>query len=261
MNKAPAFQFYVADYMRDTRCLSLAAKGAWTDCLCAMWFASTRGELTYPLIGFARLFGCTVEQAKSVIDELAEMQVCDCVTHDDGKMTLVNRRMRREAKARKAANNRQLAYTKRKKGVNDATDDGANDEKMMSYSSSSSTNNVSGGGRNSYAPAREKPPPDSSTTTAEIVLTPAEKRMSRDEFAAAMRAEFAHLSDVNAAIAECVQWYRQHRNAAPKRLQVKKWLAGEDEVFDVDKAVSKPDWGEAQNLIARKYGGKATDGA
>jgi hypothetical protein len=85
--------------------------------------------------------------------------------------------------------------------------------------------------------------------------------MTRDEFAAAMKAEFAHLPDVDAAIAECVQWYRQNRGRDPKRSQVKKWLAGEDEVFDVDKAVSKPDWDEAQNLIARKYGGKATNGA
>ena len=49
MAKAPAFQFYVGDYLKDTRSLSLSAKGAWGDLLCYMWNAKTRGMLSKTL--------------------------------------------------------------------------------------------------------------------------------------------------------------------------------------------------------------------
>lgn len=68
--KAPAFQFYVGDWLQDTRALSLSAKGAWIDILCALWRSSSRGTLTLPLIGWARLIGGTVEQTNEVISEL-----------------------------------------------------------------------------------------------------------------------------------------------------------------------------------------------
>jgi uncharacterized protein YdaU (DUF1376 family) len=157
MNKAPAFQFYVADYMRDTRCLSLAAKGAWTDCLCAMWFSSTRGEITYPLIGYARLFGCTVEQAEAVINELVEMQTCNRVTHGDGKVTLTNRRMQREAKEREQANNRQNKYRDRRKQNSNGASDGKSDAAVTLYSSSSSSTTISSNEENSGS-SGGKPP-------------------------------------------------------------------------------------------------------
>jgi hypothetical protein len=103
--KAPAFQFYPGDWIQDTRVLSLAAKGAWIDILCAMWRSQTRGMITLPLIGYSRLIGATVDQTKSVISELVEMGVCDCriddenvtcnadVTNCNGDVTLINRRM------------------------------------------------------------------------------------------------------------------------------------------------------------------------
>lgn len=137
--KAPAFQFYVADYMQDTRMISLAARGAWMDLLCTMWRSPTRGQVTSTIIGYARLFGCTVEQAKAVIDELSDAQVCNSVTDADGKVTLSNRRMMREAKERENANFRQKKYAEKRRRGNDAASDAHNDAGMTAPSSSTSS--------------------------------------------------------------------------------------------------------------------------
>ena len=83
MAKMPAFQFYPGDWIQDTRILSLAAKGAWIDILCALWRSQTRGSLTLPLMGWARLFGCTADQAAAVITGLVDMQICD--SHLNGR--------------------------------------------------------------------------------------------------------------------------------------------------------------------------------
>jgi hypothetical protein len=77
MAKMPAFQFYPGGWIQDTRLLSLAAKVAWIDILCALWRSQTRGSLTLPLMGWARLFGCTADQAAAVITGLVDMQIRD----------------------------------------------------------------------------------------------------------------------------------------------------------------------------------------
>ena len=77
MAKMPAFQFCPGDWIQDTRILSLAAKGAWIDILCALWRSQTRGSLTLPLMGWARLSGCTADQAAAVITGLVDMQIRD----------------------------------------------------------------------------------------------------------------------------------------------------------------------------------------
>lgn len=110
MAKAPADQFYFSDYLRDTRSLSLAAKGAWMDCLCDMWFSVTRGTISKPVVGYARLFGCTVDQAKQVIDEIADLGIGDATTESNGNIKLTNRRMVREEYERELNRNRQARF-------------------------------------------------------------------------------------------------------------------------------------------------------
>jgi uncharacterized protein YdaU (DUF1376 family) len=132
--------------MQDTRMISLAARGAWMDLLCAMWRSQNRGQVTATMIGYARLFGCTVEQAEAVIAEIVDAQVCDSVTQGDGKVTLTNRRMLREAKERENANLRQKRYRRKERREGDADRNGRNNGKVTppSSSSSSSATNVAG---------------------------------------------------------------------------------------------------------------------
>lgn len=93
--KLPFLQFFPADYMRDTRVLSLAAKGGWVDILCMLHGASIRGSMELPIVGWARLMGATVDQAEAVISELEVMSIAD-VTRCNGNVTLTSRRMVRE---------------------------------------------------------------------------------------------------------------------------------------------------------------------
>jgi hypothetical protein len=108
MGKNPAFQFYPGDWVQDTKPISLAAKGAWIDLLCAMWRSQTKGKLSLPMIGYARLLGASVEQTEVVIKELIDMQICNAEVDGvsvrktlgsqkpNSNLTLINRRMFRE---------------------------------------------------------------------------------------------------------------------------------------------------------------------
>jgi hypothetical protein len=77
MGKLPSFQFYPGDWVQDTRALSLSAKGAWIDILCALWRSPNRGTLGLPLIGWARLIGATTETTTTALCELIELHTCD----------------------------------------------------------------------------------------------------------------------------------------------------------------------------------------
>ena len=156
MGKAPAFQFYVADWISDTRHITVAARGAWMDILCTMWRSPEQGVLSMPLSGFARLLGTTNEETVAILNELLEMGVCDrdvtrdasvtlayaditptSVTVDDVRITLISRRMSRDAKSRKLAKDRQLRYRSKKR---DATSDApktASNGNVTTHSSSS----------------------------------------------------------------------------------------------------------------------------
>lgn len=251
MNKAPAFQFYVGDYLQDTRCLSLAAKGAWTDCLCAMWRSQIRGEITYPLIGYARLFGCTVEQAKAVIDELVEMQICNSVTQSDGKVTLTNRRMQREAKERESANNRQSRYRERQKKGGDGQGDGesnANVTPPSSSLSSSSSSKLSVNGGGSRAGAREKPPP----ATHSPPMHPDE---SQPDYLLRKQLEFPHL-DVQKVFADFSAKCRSGDYPRLKlaRPQFDKWLSTEHPPMEA--AENSADDGVYRNPLTGKAVGE-----
>lgn len=92
----------------------MAAKGAWIDLLCAMWRSQTRGMLSLPWQGYARLIGATVDQTKAAIGELIDMGICSLegeeeavsldmdVTDGNGNVTIINRRMYREEKERES---------------------------------------------------------------------------------------------------------------------------------------------------------------
>jgi uncharacterized protein YdaU (DUF1376 family) len=95
--KLPFIQFYPADYQNDTRMLSLAAKGGWVDILCMLHSSSTRGEMTLPMLGWARIMGAGVDQASAVIAELECMKIAEITRDGNGLVTVTNRRMSRDA--------------------------------------------------------------------------------------------------------------------------------------------------------------------
>lgn len=97
MSKAPSFPLYPADIIRDTRILSLEAKGAWCDFLFFAHSSDHRGKLTYTVSGWARLWGCDVATAQRCINEIKDTNIGN-VTICNDEVTLTNRRMVKEEK-------------------------------------------------------------------------------------------------------------------------------------------------------------------
>lgn len=112
MNR-PSFQFYPADWTRDTRALSPAAKGAWIDLLCEMHWSRPRGQVTIDRVGLARIIGTTVDHAEALLRELKEREIFELVTNENGHITVINRRMAREEKEREGTRDRQARHRER----------------------------------------------------------------------------------------------------------------------------------------------------
>ncbi len=134
MGKAPAFQWYPNDYIRDTRILSLSARGAWSDMLNFMWYSEDRGILTGTYEQFARMLSCSVDEIKSILQELNVTKVAD-VTNGNEFVTVKNRRMVRDEKERKSTRMRVQKHRNAK--CNDISNDDVTPPSSSSSSSSS----------------------------------------------------------------------------------------------------------------------------
>jgi len=122
--KAPAFQFYVKDWLSDPqlRMASFSTKGIWIDLLCFMWDAPERGVLKTTADKLSRLTGASKEEIAVFIDEAISLRFCDIEKHNNTDITLCNRRMWREDEKRVGNRERQKRY--REKG-------GGNPDKWM----------------------------------------------------------------------------------------------------------------------------------
>lgn len=138
MGKAPAFQWYPNDYIRDTRILSLLSRGAWADMLNFMWYSVDRGTLTGTPEQLARMLSCSIPEINTVLDELNVTKVAD-VTKSNGIVTVLNRRMVRDEKERKST---RLRVKKFRNGqCNDSSNESVTPPSSTSSSSSPIKNN------------------------------------------------------------------------------------------------------------------------
>ncbi|KKM93918.1 hypothetical protein LCGC14_1203500 [marine sediment metagenome] len=98
MAKAPAFQFYPGDWRRDTQVqmASFHTRGVWIEILCCMWDAPIRGELSGLSESLARMLGCTHDEFNDAISEIEKLKIAD-VTISNGFVTIINRRMYKDA--------------------------------------------------------------------------------------------------------------------------------------------------------------------
>jgi hypothetical protein len=144
--KAPAFMFYVGDWMKDpaVRRLSLVNRGIWIDLLCFMFESERRGELVGTAEQLARLAGCTRLEMDSFLAEVKQVDLCDFRFGNEerldgnGEITLINRRMVRDEKARRDNANRQARWKTRQRGDTEVTTDSQKSNRSSSSSSSSS---------------------------------------------------------------------------------------------------------------------------
>lgn len=101
MGKQPYIPFYVGDYLKDTRILPLAVRGAWVDLILYMWDSPTRGELTGTIEDFARLMSCEKKEAEFALNLLKQKGIADFTLFDDGQLKIVSRKMKRDAEISK----------------------------------------------------------------------------------------------------------------------------------------------------------------
>lgn len=101
MGKQPYIPFYVGDYIKDTRVLPLAVRGAWVDLILYMWESPVRGELTGTIEDFARLMSCEKSEAKFALDLLKQKGTADFFLLDDGQLKVISRKMKRDAEISK----------------------------------------------------------------------------------------------------------------------------------------------------------------
>lgn len=104
MAKAPAFQFYVKDWLSDTQLqmASFATRGMWINFLCFMWEAPERGKLTGSYQQLAKLIGATDNEIALFMADVKILNFCS-YAECDGIVTLINRRMNNEWKEKESA--------------------------------------------------------------------------------------------------------------------------------------------------------------
>lgn len=127
--KNPAFQLYTGDWLKDPN-LSMCApgtRGIWMDLICAMHENDRSGEVTGTVAGLARLCRCSPQEMVDSLEELKNTKTAR-VTERHKNITIVNRRMEREAKER--INNKIRQARHRQKDVN-----GSVTKKSRSHSS------------------------------------------------------------------------------------------------------------------------------
>jgi hypothetical protein len=101
MAKAPAFQFYVMDWMADLDEHPLEIEGAWIRICCKLWREQERGRATKPLAQWAAILRLSEDKAMEILDYIGKAKIGDVALHvtlGNKNVTVECRRMRRDAK-------------------------------------------------------------------------------------------------------------------------------------------------------------------
>jgi len=87
-------QFYIGDWLKDTRTLPLNCRGAWIDLIAFMWNNDPKGEISGTDEEFARILGCTTREWKGIFEVLTARKVMD-FREENGQKTLISRKIKR----------------------------------------------------------------------------------------------------------------------------------------------------------------------
>lgn len=102
MSKLPFVKYFPADWLVDTRTLTVAERGAWHDLCCVIWIKSKDGSLTMSLAEFACLWNVPEAEAQAILEGLSAKGVCNAsvteALREYGKVTVTSRRIERDKK-------------------------------------------------------------------------------------------------------------------------------------------------------------------
>lgn len=135
-SKAPAGQFYWADWLRDSelQSISAASRGIWINLLCHMWFAKTRGRIIGTKEELQRLANCADHEFDTFLHEISRKLFGNKRLRGEN-IVLECRRMMRDEKARQNTNER----VKKHRCNADVTDEKQGCSNTLHSSSSSSS--------------------------------------------------------------------------------------------------------------------------
>jgi hypothetical protein len=105
------FHLDTGDWLKDPK-LSMcapAARGIWIDLLCALHESGRRGQITGTPDQLARLCRCSTAEFVEAIAEFKRTNAAD-ISERNGSVTVINRRMQREEKARLATRQRVASH-------------------------------------------------------------------------------------------------------------------------------------------------------
>jgi hypothetical protein len=111
MGKFPFMQYVPKEWLSDPQVSQCkpGTRGIWWDAISAMHEMDRCGQLSGTLENLARVCRCRVDEMRAAADDLRSTGAAD-VTECNGIVTLVNRRMFREAEDRKSVKNRVDRY-------------------------------------------------------------------------------------------------------------------------------------------------------
>lgn len=224
MPKLPFIQFYPADYLRDTRCLSLAARGVWMDVLCALWNAPKRGQKTLSLEGWAGEIGKPESEVSPLLLDLESNGIGKFFHETDGKLTISSRRMMRDERMRKGA-------AKRKKNQRDKC------ESRMSHTVSHG--NVTGIYHTSEVILhKSEEDKEEEKRAVRVSRKRSQPRPPDDEWLEELQKQeaYQHLN-VKVVFQKCSNWYKE-KNRICTRLRFLAWLNKEPSPMNVRLDVS-----------------------
>lgn len=114
--KLPFMQLFPGDWLKDpaVRMLSPAARGIWWDLICIMHEGGRSGVVAGTAEMLSRAVGCQASELCGAVNEFQVCNTCGVVQDDNGRITLTNRRMAREAKEREDGARRQQDFRDRK---------------------------------------------------------------------------------------------------------------------------------------------------
>jgi len=207
MSGLPWLKWYPSDWLRDTRALTLAAKGAWIDILSALHNARPYGTKTATIEQWARIVGASEGECAGILRELDKSGVADVVTLGNSDVTVKSRRMIREETQRAGLRERVARHRLKERSETGVTDEKRDSNGQCNAHVTYRSQKPEARNQNNTLGGTAKPPPP---TEAEIVQS--------------LRADPAYKGiDVPREAAKCRVWCDANRKSLSKRRLVN-WL-------------------------------------
>ena len=121
--KMPWIKWFTGDYLRDpcVSALSPAARGIWMDFLCVMNEADRSGVIVGSRAMLSRLTRCSTDELSSALNEYQLCGTAQVTEDSNGRVTVINRRMKRDADRRKSGAIRQERFREKQSGNAEVT--------------------------------------------------------------------------------------------------------------------------------------------